>query len=425
MLKVPGTSEMGWRDLVCHSITLFFCIIHLWHGFREALNRTITFLDPSAHSRSPVPYFRTTCSETSSSSGENRSKSGLASTVSVPPLDTIPDLPCSSSSASSCSSVPGGHRMLTPASLDDVGFHHLRASDSDDGAISSTGFYSSERSGSKVIAPSRSSSLRWTSLLADLDAEFASAMSRSAHSSVGSSPGKPVTVFSGPSSTEDVFVSHPPSAGQSKASSGTNKMSDGAVGYLTPHRISARTTSSYYSLPMSPLRQHSEFDMGSGTIQVHGRRIPFPLIRSVQHVVTSMLSLRGNCSASFLGDSHDGNSSDPNANSSFTPSSVSNTPTSSNQGLLAAESSISRSQSRVSLARSASVRHHTHRKTSSRAMSLSSPGTDLHMPVEGRSDKENETASDVYNTATHAASNSSTLLYIWLWLSVNYTSYHI
>ncbi|KAF8579979.1 hypothetical protein K439DRAFT_341186 [Ramaria rubella] len=198
----------------------------------EALNRAVTFPDPSVRSRSPAPSIRTIRSESSSgSSGANKSRSGSASTVFVPPLDTIPDI-SSSSSASSRSSIVGGLPVPSHASLDDAGFRHLRASD--DGAISDGGIlYPLERSGSKVIAPSRSSSLRRTSSLADLDAEFASAVSRSAHSSAG----KPVTVSSGPSSTDDVFVSPPPSTGKkSKGSSTAKSTSDSgdSGAYLTP-----------------------------------------------------------------------------------------------------------------------------------------------------------------------------------------------
>jgi hypothetical protein len=354
-----------------------------------------------------VPSIRSVRSGSSSSSSENNSKSGSASTVFVPPLDTIPDLPSSTSSVSSRSSVAGGLAVPSPASLDDAGFHHLRASD--DAAISSEGIlYPLERSGSKVIAPSRSSSLRRTSSLADLDAEFASALSRSTPGSTG----KPVTVSSGPSSTQDVFVSPPPSAGKitkagSAAKSSSSDTDSGA--YLTPpSRISARTTptSSYYSLPLTPLRPRTDSRLGAGN--THGpRSSPSLSSGSAQAIVTSTLSLRGSRSASLLGDSHDGDNSDANSTSSFTPSSVSNTPPGTKRGLLAPESPNSKNRTGSSLSRSPGVRRRTPRKTSSRATSSSSAGTDFQTPVEG-SDKENEGGTELYDTATRLQSGPST-----------------
>ena len=125
-------------------------------------------------------------------------------------------------------SLSGSSSLFRPKSL--ASAHHTRATD--DGAASSQGyFYPGDR---RVVPPSRSSSLRRTSSLTDLDGEFADARRRAqdGHPSLGFGlslaggiavgEGSPVTVSSGQRLGGNVYMSPPPSVGR-----GSDKKSRG------------------------------------------------------------------------------------------------------------------------------------------------------------------------------------------------------
>ena len=148
----------------------------------------------------------------------SQSGTGSRSTVYVPPLDEMSDI----------QSLSGSSSLFRPKSL--ASAHHTRATD--DGAASSQGyFYPGDR---RVVPPSRSSSLRRTSSLTDLDGEFADARRRAqdGHPSLGFGlslaggiavgEGSPVTVSSGQRLGGNVYMSPPPSVGR-----GSDKKSRG------------------------------------------------------------------------------------------------------------------------------------------------------------------------------------------------------
>ncbi|GJJ16140.1 hypothetical protein Clacol_010420 [Clathrus columnatus] len=346
----------------------------------EALNRAVSIPDPSVRSRSPAPSIGTIKSEsTSTSSSDNQSKSGSRSTVFVPPLESLPDIGGSSNaSVSSRSSLVG----VITTSLDDAGLYRRRASD--DASIDGAGMlYPTE--GSKVIAPSRSSSLRRTSSLEDLNTEFKSAFSEPQSIIFG----KPVTVSSGPSTPGNVFVSPPPSAGKKGRGLGTktsSESSESATFRTAPSRLSARTTpaSSYYSFPPSQ-RAPS-----------HGETPIITPLRSLQtissespHIRTSTLSLRGSQSASMLGDSHDGDLSDSNSLSSYPSSTPSGKRVTFPSTTSPKSPKTPSKTAATSLSRSPGIRRRTPRRSSVRKTSSSGSNVSYVTPVEG-SDKENE-----------------------------------
>ena len=137
------------------------------------------------------------------------SRTGSASATFVPPLDTIPDL-------SDFRSMSGSSLSCTPSLISS---HHTRATD--DNAISNSSYlYPSDP---RVITPSRSSSRRRTSSMADLEEEFQTAL----HRARGAKPGlgfgglslvgaltgdaSPVTISSGSRLSGDVRVTPPQS----------------------------------------------------------------------------------------------------------------------------------------------------------------------------------------------------------------------
>ncbi|KIJ34005.1 hypothetical protein M422DRAFT_52213 [Sphaerobolus stellatus SS14] len=336
----------------------------------EALNRAVSLPDVSIRSQSPTHSLRTISSERSSNS-DNKSRSGSASTVFVPPLDSLPEI----TSSSSASVVSARSSFLEPHGEQ---FHNRRASD--DIVLGEDMLYPLERRGSKAL--SRASSLRRTSSLENLESEFASAVSRTSKSF---GMGIPVTISSAPSLAENIYVSPPPSAGKkSRASSakfGASSESDTSSYRTPPSRLSARTTasSSYYSLTSpsatTPLRASQTLSTSDA--------------QSV-HIVASTLSLRGSRSASMLGDSHDDdNSSDAKTASSLPPS------TPSKKSLLTTPTKA------ATLSRSPGVRRKTPRRSAStRSTSTSAPA---QPPIEG-SDKENDsTVAETFATPASPA----------------------
>ncbi|KAH9169356.1 hypothetical protein EDB89DRAFT_1479631 [Lactarius sanguifluus] len=146
---------------------------------------------------------RTIRSMASTSTRSGSVASGSRSTTFLPPMESIPDL----SDFQSLSGSSAGSLSRQPS---------LRSRAVDDGAISNqTIVYPGDP---RVIAPSRSSSLRRTTSMTDLGEEFESALRRAKDARPGLGfglaliEGSPVTVSSGPTLRRDVIVTPPPSA---------------------------------------------------------------------------------------------------------------------------------------------------------------------------------------------------------------------
>jgi hypothetical protein len=150
---------LGQRHLVC----LMVSVVPLAHDmFREVLDCSVTAPDRS-ETQSPTGSMRTIRSMASTSTHSGSAMSGSHSTTFLPPMESIPDLsglqPLSGSSAGSLS-----HQLS------------LRSHAADDAAISNqTIVYPGDP---RVIAPSRSSSLRRTTSTTNLGEEFESALLR-------------------------------------------------------------------------------------------------------------------------------------------------------------------------------------------------------------------------------------------------------
>ena len=254
--------------------------------------------------RSPTGSIRTI--QSISSTATSQSGTGSASTVYVPPLDELSDI----------QSLSGSSSLSRRQSL--ASAHRARATD--DGAISSQGYvYPGDP---RVIPPSRSSSLRRTSSMTDLDEEFASALRRARESrpglgfglglagGVSTGGGSPVTVSSGPRLGGNVYMSPPPSVAdrRSRGSETSSSVSDDVFFSASSTPNSRTPTSSYYS--------SSSFTRGltctgsdsrTGTGLITDESIEFTS-GSGTNIVTSTLSYRGTDSASLLGDSHSGSS---------------------------------------------------------------------------------------------------------------------
>ena len=311
---------------------IWYCIILHLHGLvllmisrREALDRTVT-LPSRSEPGSPTGSIRTirTMTSTTSVSGSG-SGSGSASTMFVPPLHTIPSLSdlgtlSDSSSTGSLSRGPS----FPP--------HHTRTTD--DGAVSNRSYiYPGDP---RVIAPSRSSSMRRTSSLTDLDQEFASAVSRARNAKPGLGfglslvggvilgDGSPVTVSSGPRLGGEVRVTPPPS-GKTKTRP-LSDMSDDNF-FSAGSRTSSEprtTTNSYYSMSGSSTSSSDARPTTSGII-TDETALEFTSGASNTQIVPSTLSYRRTESNSYLGDSHDG-SYTYNGYTSSSPSSLSRSP---------------------------------------------------------------------------------------------------
>ncbi|KAA1474371.1 hypothetical protein DENSPDRAFT_882747 [Dentipellis sp. KUC8613] len=321
----------------------------------EALDRSVTIPDRS-ETQSPTGSMRTIRSMTSST--HSGSGSGSASTTFVPPMDSIPDL--SDFYSISGSSSGSGRRSLSRAV--------------DDATVSNqTYLYPGDP---RVIAPSRSSSLRRTTSMTDLDEEFESALRRARESRpglgfglslAGAAPvgeGSPVTVSSGPRLGRDVVVTPPPSGRRSRARSEASvSASDDAFFSSGPYSSTQQSRASTFYSTSDYLRSTT----GTGTGLFTDDTLGFTSeTATATNILPSTISYRGSSSASHLGDSHDGVDS-----SSYTPS----------------------SPSRSSLARSREVRRRS--RVSSRSYSLS-------YPTGSEEDKENSSYrySDEYGLST-------------------------
>ncbi|EIN14499.1 hypothetical protein PUNSTDRAFT_140778, partial [Punctularia strigosozonata HHB-11173 SS5] len=227
----------------------------------EALDRAVTIPDRSV-SGSPTGSIRTIRSMASTASRQSGSQaasgSGSASTVFVPPTDTIPDL-------SDLQSISGSSTFsLTRRSSR---AQHTRAAD--DGALSNQSFvYPGDP---RVIGPSRSSSIRRTTSLTDLDREFATATSR------------------GPGGPRAFGIAR---FGTRLPSTRTTTAEDDDEAFFSTGSRTSGTDSTFYSLPSAT---DVVSDAPSRTLKTE--------------VSPSTLSFRRTASASYLGDSHSGSSS--------------------------------------------------------------------------------------------------------------------
>jgi len=291
---------------------------------REALDRSVT-LPSRSEPGSPTGSIRTICTMTSSTSISG-SGSGSASTMFVPPLHTIPSLSdlhtfSDSSSTGSLSRGPS----FPP--------HHTRTTD--DGAVSNQSYiYPGDP---RVIAPSRSSSLRRTSSLTDLDEEFASAVSRARNAKPGLGfglslvggvilgDGSPVTVSSGPRLGGEVRVTPPPS-GKAKTRPLSDISDDNffSAGSRTSSSEPRTTTNSFYTMSDSSTSSSDARPTTTGTITDEAA-FEFTSGGSNTQIVPSTLSYRRTESNSYLGDSHDGSYTYSSYTSS-SPSSLSRSP---------------------------------------------------------------------------------------------------
>ncbi|RDX52641.1 hypothetical protein OH76DRAFT_1554302 [Lentinus brumalis] len=332
----------------------------------EVLDRAITIPDRST-SGSPTGSIRTIQSITSTATSQ--SGTGSRSTIYVPPLDEMSDI----------QSLSGSSSLSRRQSL--ASAHHTRATD--DAAVSSQGYlYPGDP---RVIAPSRSSSLRRTSSMTDLDEEFAEALRRARDGRPGLGfglglaggiaigDGSPVTISSGPRLGGNVYLSPPPSVGRgsdkkSRSSDTSSSVSDEAFFSARSTPDTRTPTSSFYStssLTRALTTTETKTGTGTGTALVTDESIEFAS-GSGTNIVTSTLSYRGTDSASHLGDSHDSHSGSSRMYSSTSPS-------------------------RSSLTRSGGVRRRTPRD--SRSYSVPSFPTDS----EEVSDKENTYSSGTYS----------------------------
>ncbi|KZT04943.1 uncharacterized protein LAESUDRAFT_702914 [Laetiporus sulphureus 93-53] len=278
----------------------------------DVLDRAVSIPDRSA-TGSPTGSIRTIRSSTSTASTQSTS-AGSALTRYVPLVENIPDI-SDLVSLSGSSTHTGLSRHPSLAST-----HRTRAAD--DLAVSNqTYVYPGDP---RVIASSRSSSLRRTSSLTDLDEEFASAVRRARDarpglgfglSLAGGIPvgdGSPVTVSSGPRLGRDVYMSPPPTVGRvgdkvRGRESSTVSVSDGTF-FTAPSftdRIKTPTSSTYSSsfthtfTPAVTKNSTGLTESESALEIVSGSGID---------IVTSTLSLRETTSASSLGDSQSGSS---------------------------------------------------------------------------------------------------------------------
>ncbi|THH31833.1 hypothetical protein EUX98_g2343 [Antrodiella citrinella] len=274
----------------------------------EALNRSVTAVDPSG-TRSPTGSIRTINSFTSSASSHSGSGSGSASTMYKPPFDSIPDM-------SDLHSLSGSSTVSRRRSL--VSGHHTRTID--DSVVSGQSYiYPGDP---RVIGPSRSSSLRRTTSLTDLDAAFDSALRRRREAQPGlgfgmglvglATDGSPVTISSGPRLGRDVRITPPPSRPRSRvrpSSSETSSYLSDEAFFSAPSGSGTRTqTSSFYS---SSSFTHNLTSTAEGTFSSKTAGLSTDLdltSTSATQIVPSTLSYRGTDSASMLGDSHDSRS---------------------------------------------------------------------------------------------------------------------
>ncbi|KAG0704129.1 hypothetical protein DFH29DRAFT_913089 [Suillus ampliporus] len=276
----------------------------------EALDRSLS-LPNRSESGSPTGSIGTIRSITSTTS----TSAGSRSTVFVPPLHTIPSL-------SDLGSDSGG-LSLSASRVPSVGGHGLTRTTDDTSYL-----YPSDP---RIIAPSRSSSLRRTSSLTDLDEEFASAVSRArtakpglgfglslvndALSSesggiLGVGEGSPVTVSSGPRLGGDVRVTPPPTGKTRNRALSVSEEEFFSAGSRTSSMPGSRSDSDFFSADSSRTSRSGD---GSGRtmtgLVTDGTAFEFTSGESNTQIVPSTLSYRRTESNSYLGDSHDGSGS--------------------------------------------------------------------------------------------------------------------
>ena len=197
---------------------------------------------------------RTIRSVVSASTHSSSVESGSRSTTFVPPMDTIPDF----SDFHSFSGSSSGTLSRQPS---------LRSRAVDDAAISNqTLTYPGDP---RVIAPSRSSSLRRTTSMTDLGEEFESALRRAKDARPGLGfglglagtiiEGSPVTVSSGPTLRRDVIVTPPPSTGRGSRSRTTGSEFTASVSddaFFSSGARSSGDQSTFRSLSSPPSDTH-------------------------------------------------------------------------------------------------------------------------------------------------------------------------
>ncbi|KAG2366333.1 hypothetical protein BDR07DRAFT_1480198 [Suillus spraguei] len=269
----------------------------------EALDRSLS-LPSRSQSGSPTGSIGTIHSMASTTS----TSAGSRSTVFVPPLHTIPSL-------SDLGSDSGG-LSLSASRVPSVGGHGRTADDS-------SYLYPSDP---RIIAPSRSSSLRRTSSLTDLDEEFASAVSRARSAKpglgfglslvneslssesggiLGVGGGSPVTVSSGPRLGGDVRVTPPPTGKTRNRALSVSEEEFFSAGSRTS---SSRPESDFFSADSSRTSRSGDGRTTTGLV-TDGTAFEFTSGESNTQIVPSTLSYRRTESNSYLGDSHDGSGS--------------------------------------------------------------------------------------------------------------------
>ncbi|KAG1873071.1 hypothetical protein DFJ58DRAFT_409880 [Suillus subalutaceus] len=272
----------------------------------EALDRSLS-LPNRSQSGSPTGSIGTIHSVASTTS----TSAGSRSTVFVPPLHTIPSL-------SDLGSDSGGLSLST-SRVPSVGGHGRTADDS-------SYLYPSDP---RIIAPSRSSSLRRTSSLTDLDEEFASAVSRARSAKpglgfglslvnermssesggiLGVVEGSPVTVSSGPRLGGDVRVTPPPTGKIRNRALSVSEEEFFSAGSRTSSVPGSRPESDFFSADSSRTSRSGDGRTTTGLV-TDGTAFEFTSGESNTQIVPSTLSYRRTESNSYLGDSHDGSGS--------------------------------------------------------------------------------------------------------------------
>ena len=210
--------------------------------YREAVNRPTSAPNTSSLTRSPTGSIRTILSIDSRTSRSSSSSTGSRSTVYVPPMSTLTDIPDfrSDFSSNSAASV-SDHGLARRVSLGSS--HHKHTVD--DTVIQNQEYvYPGDP---RHIPPSRGNSLRRTGSTGDLDQEFARAMKARTSALTGS----PVTISSGPSLGRDIFVTPPSSVPKGSDRSHTGSQSDEALFSAglsgSSSRMRSSVSSTYFS----------------------------------------------------------------------------------------------------------------------------------------------------------------------------------
>jgi hypothetical protein len=239
-----------------------------------------------------------------SRSSRSSSAKGSASTVFVPPFDSIPEMSDLQSRSSSRSRL--SHRPSLISS------HHTGTVD-DTAIVNQEYVYPGDR---RVVPPSRHSSLRRTSSLTDLDEGFASAVDRArgARPGLGFASrailgGFPVTVSSGSSLGSDVRVTPPPTGRSADRGSGS-QFSTSSDAFFSPDtntesdRSRTHTSSFYSTTSFTGTRTGQDSETFTG-LKTDETALAMTSIGSETQIVSSTLSPRTTDAASTLDDSRD------------------------------------------------------------------------------------------------------------------------